>query len=69
MRQIALFAAIAMSLSGCGFAAQSHARTAYIHATTALNACLIANPQTPASCNALLAVQQNDLMLYSNLSD
>jgi len=67
MRKILLLAAAACTLTGCG--AAHNAKLGYIRATAALNACLLANPSNPAACNAQVQVQQNELMLYSNLSD
>jgi hypothetical protein len=65
MRRLALSALCILALSGC---AANHAQQAYIASVSALNACLLANPSTPATCQAQRAVMDNDLMLYSNLS-
>ena len=66
MRKFVFWAVVAVGLSGC---AAHHAEMNYIKATNALNQCLLAHPGMPAACQAELAVQQNDLTLYSNLSD
>jgi len=55
-----------MLLSGC---AAHHAEMGYIKATAALNACLQANPGVPSACAAQAAVQQNELTLYTNLTE
>jgi len=66
MRKIVILVAGSILLSGC---AAHRAENAYIKATAALNACLLANPGLPSACNAQAAVQQNDLTLYSNLTE
>jgi hypothetical protein len=65
MRRLAVSALCILALSGC---AANTAKRAYVASVAALNACLIANPSDPAACQAQRAVMNNDLMLYSNLS-
>jgi hypothetical protein len=69
MRKVVLLAVCAMALSSCGLESTHQAKMAYIKATAALNACVLAHPDTPSACAAQETVQQNDLSLYSNLSD
>jgi uncharacterized protein YcfL len=66
MRKIVILVAGSILLSGC---AAHHAKDAYIKATVALNACILANPGVPTACAAQATVQQNDLLLYTNLTE
>jgi len=66
MRKILVLVTCSVLLSGC---AAHQAKLAYIKATAALNACVLAHPGVPSACDAQATVQQNDLSLYSNLSD
>jgi len=66
MRKFLVLLAGSLLLSGC---AAHHAEEGYIKATAALNACLLANPGVPSACAAQVAVQQNELTLYSNLTE
>jgi hypothetical protein len=65
MRRLAVSALCILALSGC---ASNTAQRAYVASVNALNACLLANPTNPAACQAQRAVMDNDLLLYSNLS-
>ncbi len=65
MRRFVLPALCILALSGC---ASNHAEQSYIAANSALNACLLANPTNADACAAQREVMNNDLMLYSNLS-
>ena len=69
MRKIVLLAVCDMGLSSCGLDSAHQAKLSYIRATAALNACVLAHPDLPSACDAQQTVQQNDLSLYSNLSD
>jgi hypothetical protein len=66
MRRLALSALCVLALTGCQ---SSAARKSYIAANAALNACLLANPTDTGACKAQREVMDNDLMLYSNLSN
>jgi hypothetical protein len=66
MKRLFLFAACAALLSGC---AGYQAQTAYAKATTAYNACLLANRSQPAFCAPEQTVMENDLTLYNNVSN
>jgi len=68
MRRITIVLLAAATLAGCASPDANSARAAYIQSTTALNQCLLANPQSPSACNAQAQVQQNDLSLYNTLS-
>ncbi len=51
-------------LSGC---AGHIATSRYLQATKAYNACLLANPNTPAACDAEAQVVANDKAVYDDM--
>ncbi len=69
MLRIGLLMAFTISLSACGIAEEHAAKMAYVKSAHDYNACLLNNPAIPKNCDAQKAVMDNQLQVYTTVSD
>jgi hypothetical protein len=69
MLRIGLLMACAVGISACGMVEAHSAKMAYVRSAQDYNACLLSNPTLFKNCDAKKAVMDNQMQVYSTVSD